>query len=163
METRSDDFTTWNGDLLRGRTAHLSLRSSNTRGRSNMLSFWCHRNREIGVEDDENEKSFKFFLTLDKKLSKEEEESNDDSWNTVVFYRHTDRRDTWRMSRSLILARLMACILNATWILRVKGRMSPQLLQTRGNAPKMQDSRLIKIASLQRSHLFSKTRVASSQ
>jgi len=42
-----------------------------------MLGFWCHRNREIGVEDDENGKSFKLFLTLDKKLS--EEESNDDS------------------------------------------------------------------------------------
>ena len=44
-----------------------------------MLSFWCHRNRGIGVEDDENRKSFKLFLTLDKKLSEEEEESNDDS------------------------------------------------------------------------------------
>ena len=43
-----------------------------------MHSFWCHRNREIGVEDDENGKSFKLFLTLDKNLS-EEEESNDDS------------------------------------------------------------------------------------
>ena len=29
-----------------------------------MLGFWCHRNRGIGVEDDENEKSFKLFLTL---------------------------------------------------------------------------------------------------
>ena len=44
-----------------------------------MLGFCCHRNREIGVEDDENGKSFKLFLTLDKKLSEKEEESNDDS------------------------------------------------------------------------------------
>ena len=36
------------------------------------------------------EKSFKLFLTLDTKLSKEEEESNDDSWKTVVFYKHSD-------------------------------------------------------------------------
>ena len=44
-----------------------------------MLGFWCHHNRKIGVENDENEKNFKLFLTLDKKLSEEEEESNDDS------------------------------------------------------------------------------------
>ena len=43
-----------------------------------MLSFWCHRNREIGVEDDENGKSFKLFLILDTRLSGEEEEFNDD-------------------------------------------------------------------------------------
>ena len=35
-------------------------------------------------------KSFKLFLTLDKKLNEEEEESNDDSWKNVVFYRHSD-------------------------------------------------------------------------
>ena len=44
-----------------------------------MFGFWCHRNRGIGVEDDENGKSFKLFLTLDIILSEEEEESNDDS------------------------------------------------------------------------------------
>ena len=44
-----------------------------------MLGFWCNRNREISIEDDENGKSYKLFLTLDKKLSEEEEESNDDS------------------------------------------------------------------------------------
>ena len=44
-----------------------------------MLGFWGHRNRENGIEDDENGKSFKFFLTLDKRLTEEEEESNDDS------------------------------------------------------------------------------------
>ena len=57
----------------------MDLRSNSARGRGNMLGFWCHCNREIGVEDDENGKSFKLFLTLDKKLSEEEEESNDDS------------------------------------------------------------------------------------
>jgi len=31
--------------------------------------------REIGVKDDENGKNFKLFLTLDTKLSEEEEES----------------------------------------------------------------------------------------
>ena len=50
-----------------------------------MLGFWCHCDREIGVKDDKNGKSFKLFLTLDIKLSEEEEESNDDSGKTVVF------------------------------------------------------------------------------
>ena len=36
------------------------------------------------------EKSFKLFLTLDTKLSEEKEESNVNSWKTVVFYRHSD-------------------------------------------------------------------------
>ena len=72
-------------------------------------------------------------------------------------------RDTRRMSRDLIPARRVACVLNATRISRVKGRMSPELCRTRGNAPKTRDSRLTKTASLQRSHLFNKTRAASSQ
>jgi len=36
------------------------------------------------------EQSFKLFLTIDTKLSEEEEESNDNSWKTVIFYRHSD-------------------------------------------------------------------------
>jgi len=79
VETISDGFITLNRSLLRGRTAHLSLRSSIARGRSNLLGFWCHHNGEIRVTDGENRKNFKLFLTLDKKLSEEEEESNDDS------------------------------------------------------------------------------------
>ena len=35
-----------------------------------MLGFWCHRNREIGVEDDENEKSFKLFLSIKSSAKK---------------------------------------------------------------------------------------------
>jgi len=54
-----------------------------------MLSFWCHFDRKICVEDGENRKSFKLFLALDI-MFHEEEESNDDSWKTVVFYRHGD-------------------------------------------------------------------------
>ena len=45
-------------------------------------------------------------------------------------------RDTRRRSRGLIPARCMACVLNVTRILYVKGRMSPQLRQTCGNVPK---------------------------
>ena len=78
-ETKSEGFTIGNGGLLRGRNADLSLRSSSARGRSNMLSFWCHRNRETSATDSKNGKSFKLFLTLDILLSEEEEESNDDS------------------------------------------------------------------------------------
>ena len=73
------------------------------------------------------------------------------------------RRDTWRMSRGLIPARRVACVLNTMRISRVKRRISPQLCRTRGNTPKTRGSRLTKTAFLQRSHLFSKTRVASSQ
>ena len=81
VETRSDGFTTRNGGLLRGRTTHLNLRSDSTRGRGNRLGLRCHFDRENGVEDGENEKSFKLFLALDIMLSQEEEEeeSNDDS------------------------------------------------------------------------------------
>jgi len=43
-----------------------------------VFGLWCHFDREIGVEDGENEKSFKLFLALNIMLS-EEEESNDDS------------------------------------------------------------------------------------
>jgi len=73
------------------------------------------------------------------------------------------RRDTRRMARGLIPVRRMACVLNATRILRVKGKMSSQLRRTCGNAPKMRDSRLTKTASLQRSRLFSKVKAAPSQ
>jgi len=87
---KSDGFTTWNGGLLRGRTTHLNLRSDNARGRGSRFGLQCHFDYEIGVENGENEKSFKLFLTLDIKLSGKEEESNDDSWKIVVFYRHSD-------------------------------------------------------------------------
>ena len=63
---------------MRGRTAHLNLWSDSAPGRGSRLDLRCHFDREIGVKDDENEKIFKLFLTLDTKLSKEEEESNDD-------------------------------------------------------------------------------------
>ena len=38
----------------------------------------------------ESGESSKLFLTLNTKLNEEEEESNDDSWKIVVFYRHSD-------------------------------------------------------------------------
>ena len=45
-----------------------------------MLNFWGHFNRKIGTEDVKTEKELlSFFLTLDRRLSEEEEESNDDS------------------------------------------------------------------------------------
>jgi len=45
-----------------------------------MFCLWCHCNREIGITNEENgKKRFKLFLTLNIKLSEEEEESNDDS------------------------------------------------------------------------------------
>ena len=45
-----------------------------------MLNFWGHFDREIGAEDVKTGKELlSFFLTLDGKLSEEEEESNDDS------------------------------------------------------------------------------------
>ena len=48
----------------------------------------------------ENGENSKLFLTLNTKLSEEEEESNDDSWKTVVFYRHSDlQRYAARVSR----------------------------------------------------------------
>ena len=73
------------------------------------------------------------------------------------------RRDTRRMSRGLIPARRVACVLNETRTSHVKGMMSPQLRRTCGNAPKTWNSHLTKTASLQRSHLFSKTKAAPSQ
>ena len=45
-----------------------------------MLSFWGHFDLEIGAEEVKIEKELlSFFLTLDRNLSEEEEESNDDS------------------------------------------------------------------------------------
>jgi len=44
-----------------------------------MFGLWCHFNREISVKEEGKWKSFKLFLTLDTRLSREEEESNDDS------------------------------------------------------------------------------------
>ena len=52
--------------------------SNSARARGNRLDLRCHFDREIDVEDGENEKSFKLFLALDIMLS-EEEESNDNS------------------------------------------------------------------------------------
>jgi len=63
-----------------------------------MLGFWCHRNRENGVEDNENGKNFKLYLSLNKKLSEEEEESNDDLERLLSFIGTVIRRDTRRMS-----------------------------------------------------------------
>ena len=63
---------------MRGRTTHLNLRSDSARGRGNRFGLQCHFDREIGVEDGENGKSFKLFLALDIILSEEEEEFNDD-------------------------------------------------------------------------------------
>jgi len=57
----------------------LSLRSDSARGRGNRFGFRCHFDREIVVEDGENGKNFKLFLTLNIMLSEEEEEFNDDS------------------------------------------------------------------------------------
>jgi len=106
-------------------------------------------------------KSFKLFLTLDTKLDKEEE-SNDDSWKNVVFYKNSDpQRYATHVSRPNPCP-TRGLHLKWTRISHVKGKMSPQLHQTRGNVPRMRDSRLTKIASLQRSHLFSKTKAASS-
>ena len=53
VETSLDDFITLNGDLLRGRTAHLNLWSDSARGRDSGLGLWCHFDREIGVKDEE--------------------------------------------------------------------------------------------------------------
>ena len=45
-----------------------------------MLSFSGHFDREIGAEDVKTRKELlSFFLTLNRKISEEEEESNDDS------------------------------------------------------------------------------------
>jgi len=46
-----------------------------------MLNFWGHFNRKIGTKDVKTEKKnlLSFFLTLDRRLNEEEEESNDDS------------------------------------------------------------------------------------
>ena len=140
----------------------MSLRDSSTQERSNMLSFWCHRNLEIGVEDDENGKIFKLFLTLDKSSAKKKKSLMMTFERLLSFIGTVIRRDTRCMSRGLMPARHVACVLNTTRISHVKGRMSPQPCRTRGNAPKTRDSLLTKIASLQWSHLFSKTRAASS-
>jgi len=57
----------------------LNLRSDSARGRGSRFGLRYHFDHEIGVEDGENGKSFKLFLTLDIMLIEEEEESNDDS------------------------------------------------------------------------------------
>ena len=67
-------------------------------------------------------KIFNLFLTLDTKLSEEEEESNDDSWKTVVFIGTVIRRDTRCMSQDLILARRIACVLNEREFCALKRR-----------------------------------------
>ena len=64
VEISSDGFITFNGGLLRGRTAHLSLRSDNARGRGNMFGLWCHFNREIGVKDERKWKKLRAFLNF---------------------------------------------------------------------------------------------------
>ena len=57
----------------------MNLWSDSALGRGNRLGLRCHFDREIGVEDSENGKSFEIFLAIDIMLSEEEEESNDDS------------------------------------------------------------------------------------
>ena len=57
----------------------MNLWSDIARGQGSRFGLRCHFDCAIGVEDGENEKSFKLFLTLDIMISEEEEESNDDS------------------------------------------------------------------------------------
>jgi len=92
----------------------------------------------------ESRKSFKLFLTLDTRLNIEEEESNHDSWKTVVFYRHSDpQKYAARVSRPILRPMCGMC-LERVRVSRVKEKTSPQLCQTRGNAPRTRVSRLIK-------------------
>ena len=84
-ETKSDGFITWNRGLLHERTTHVNLRSDSARRWRSGFSLGRHFDREITVEDGKNEKKLRAFLNP-KRLG-EEEESNDDSWKTVVFYR----------------------------------------------------------------------------
>ena len=108
-------------------------------------------------------KSFKLFLILDTKLNEEEEESNDDSWKTVVFYKHNDPQ-RYAAHVSMPNPRpTRGKRLKWTRISRVKGKdipsTSPDMWQ------RTQNARLAfnKAASLQRSRLFSKAKAASSQ
>jgi len=93
----------------------------------------------------ENGESSKLFITLNTKLGEEKEESNDDSWKTVVFYRHSDlQRYAARVSRPNPRP-TRGMRLKWTQISRVKGKMSLQLCQTCDNAPRTRDSRLTKL------------------
>jgi len=94
---------TWNGGLLRRNTTQLRLSSGDARKGSDSLHFWSHYHGEnLWKRLEKSSKLYRFWEStreLDASLVEDDEQSKwIDCWKTLVFYRHSNGRDTQRAS-----------------------------------------------------------------